>query len=1237
MKYLLTFALLVLVFLGLAQTPPTAQYTATPTTICLGNHVHFINQSTPGSSSITSYAWDFGDGNSSTQQSPFHTYSVPGTYTVTLTVQASNGQADFELKSNYITVNPKPNSNFTVSTNGCTLPVGVTFNNSSTGANSYVWSFGNGQTSNVQNPPVQNYATAGTYNVSLIATNSFGCKDTTILPIVVSNFQAGITAPATACQNAPVTISDNSTVGANAWNWTFTGANPTSASSSTNSVIYSTPGTYTIQLTAQNTSLGCNSSTTQQITILPTPVPNFTANPQTGCAPQSVTFTNTSPAGSNFQWNFGDGTTFNGQNPPPHTYTANGSYSVTLSMTGANGCTGSTTINAVNLSPPVAQFTSDVINGCDPLTVTFTDQSSASTAISSWLWNFGDGTTFSGQTPPPHVYQVGVYDVSLTITTATGCQGTVTLPGNIQVGHIDAVNFTINATPECAKTAIDFTNTSVILAPHTSTDVTYLWNFGDGGTSTQENPSYSYASDTGYFDVTLVVDFRGCKDTLEWTNAVYIKAPISLFAPAQVLYCNPASFPVNVVVNDQSKIGKIADDCFMIWRWGDGSNTTFDDPIFDDADLGTTNHNYTTYGTYTIKQVIYNYTTGCSDSTTQIIHISQTIAGIGPLSNDSVCVNSQFSITDASTSSHPFGTYSWNMGNGNTVTGATPTYAYPNFGTYTITLTATNNVGCSDTETFSPMTALANPMAQISANDQFGCTPFLVTFTNGSQVQNNGVPLQSFLFTFPDNSTTQTTSSVATTVSHTFNTEGVFPISLIATDQFGCVSAPATVNITITKPDAQFTIDPVVCNQENIATINSSTGTIPLSYEWFVDNVSVSSAVNYTTQYNETSNQSSHPHNYVLIVTDANGCKDTLAAVVTVSTPIANLNYVFSGAATNANGDYLCPPVFGTYTDNSDSYGTITAYAWNFGDGKTSILQNPGNTYVFPGTYSLSFQVTDEFGCVDDTVLTNYLTIFGPVANPSWTQNLNGCGQEVTFNIGNTSNITSIVWNTGDNQTTEDSINFTHVYQDVTTYQPTVAVTDSNNCQVVYPMNPVTIPDVGLNASFNYSPTDLDLGSTVVFDDQSTSIAGIVSWNWNLGNTSMQNGTSVNVQNNYFIPGSYPITLTVTDINGCVDTYTLTIFVDGDFNMPNIITPNGDGNNEYFSFKYEIFETFDILIVNRWGNVMRDATNQTGTIFWDGTTPDGDKCSEGVYFYKFNGILKDGTAIHKDGFLQVIY
>jgi PKD repeat protein len=1173
-------------------------------------------------------------------------YTAPGTYTVILTVQASNGQADAEVKTNYIVVNPTPASSFTASTNGCTLPVGVTFNNTSTGGVSYSWNFGNSQTSTAQNPPAQNYSTAGTYNVTLITTNSFGCKDTLIQPIVVSNFQAGINAPATACQNMPVTIQDASTIGANNWNWTFTGATTGSSTAQNNTITYTSPGTYTILLTSQNTGSGCSGNTSQQITVLPTPVPSFTNNPTTGCAPLPVTFTNTSGAGT-FVWDFGDGSpTFSGQNPPVHNYTTNGSYTVTLTMTNANGCVGTFSTVAVNMVAPVANFTSDVVNGCDPLSVQFTDASTGSgQTINSWTWIFGDGSpNFNGQNPPVHVYNLGVYDVTLVVSTTQGCVDTVSMADYIQVGHIDLVDFDIDATPECAKTNIDFTNQSVILAPHDPSEVTYFWDFGDGGTSTLENPGYQYAADTGYFDVTLIVTWRGCKDTLVLTDGVYIKAPISIFSPDITLFCNQGPNGHVVTVNDNSKINSVTppQDALVTWHWGDGSpNTVMDDPLIDDADRSTTTHTYNGYGSYTIMQVIHNYTTGCADSTTAVVHVSMTDITAMTSANDSVCKNSALnfgSTVNVQAASHNPVTYAWTMGDGGTTSGQNPTYTYTVAGTYDVQLTATNNVGCADNQTLTPIVVLELPSASMTPDDNTGCAPFTVVFTNTSSLQGNGVPLSSFTWNFPSPTQTTTTNNVGQTVSHTFDSEGVFNPTIVATDVFGCQSAPGTTTITITKPVANFTVDAVVCELENFVASNTSSGVAPMTYQWSIDGTQVSTSQDYPGSHNEPASNSvsSWVHNYQLITTDANGCKDTIVQPVTVSTPVAIIDYVLSGAATNDNGDFLCPPVFATFTDESLTLGNITGYSWIFGDGKTSILTNPSNTYVFPGTYSVTLNITDEYGCTSDTTLVDYLTIFGPSADPSWVQDPTQCGQLVDFTIGDTSNVTDIIWSMGDGVTVNDSTDFTYGYLDVTTYNPSVTVFDDNGCQVIYPLDPITIPDNGLNAQFGMGPNPADLGDVVVFDDISTANSTIVSWTWDLVNIdpfTLNNGSSVS--STYVSPGDFLITLIIQDNNGCFDSYESVLHINGDFAMPNVITADGDGVNDVFEFKYPIFEKFDIIIVDRWGSVVQDQKNMTGKVFWDGRNKGQELVNDGVYHYILDAILTDGTPLHKDGFLHV--
>ena len=263
----------------------------------------------------------------------------------------------------------------------------------------------------------------------------------------------------------------------------------------------------------------------------------------------------------------------------------------------------------IQLSDPLAQFTATPVNGCTPLEVQFTESSISpdptNDPITTWKWIFGDGTNYTGQTPPTHTYTTGVYDVTLIIILQSGCSDTITMPEYIEVGEIDGVNFTYTPAIQCAKSDIQFTNTSVITTPHDPNDITYEWDFGDNDNSSDENPIHQYEADTGYFEVSLIIDFRGCKDTLKITDAIYINAPISRFSPAQTLYCNPTSLPVEVEVNDQSIIGVSTDDVSMIWRWGDNSQTTLGNGDLHDSDKGSTSHLYSNYGTYNITQVIY--------------------------------------------------------------------------------------------------------------------------------------------------------------------------------------------------------------------------------------------------------------------------------------------------------------------------------------------------------------------------------------------------------------------------------------------------------------------------------------------------------------------------------------------------------------------------------------------------------------------------------------------------------
>jgi gliding motility-associated-like protein len=1246
---LLFLILLVFPFaIGYSQAP-NADFTASPLAVCLGASINFTNASTPGNSTITNYSWNFGNGQTSTEINPTYTYPAPGTYTITLAVQTANGQADAEVKVGYIVINPLPSASFNIQGIGCIVPFGVDYTNTSTTGPgiTYNWNFGNGQTSTLLSPDTVIYNNTGNFTTTLLVTNqNSGCNATFSVPIAVSNYTAAFTVPLTGCAGTPIQFLNNSTVGTNAWNWN---AGNTQTSNQINPVfIYDTPGTYTVTLATANTSAGCSSNTTQQITILPSPSPTFTAtSTTTGCSPLPVSFSNTSTGSGTFVWNYGDGSTFSGQNSPTHAYQGNGSYSVTLVMTSANGCKDSVTlVNLINLSDPVVQFSTLTTDGCAPLAVQFTESSVAqnpsSDPITSWSWNFGDNTTFVGQNPPVHNYPSGSFDVTLTISTLSGCISTLTIPDYIVVGNINLINFSANPLQQCVKSYIQFTNLTAITTPHTPDEVTYTWDFGDGGSAVVASPSHMYVSDTGYFDVTLIVEFRGCIDSVTILNAVKIKAPISRFQPSTSLFCNPSSFPVNLTVNDISLIGKISDDVQMIWRWGDGTQITLEDPVLDDANLGTSSHTYSNYGAYVVKQVIFNYTTGCADSSQTTIYVSQTNAVLS-LANDSICKSSNLILDGSgSTSSSTITSWVYNMGNGDFANGQNTAYSYTIPGTYAVSLIATNNVGCKDTVIINPLQVLELPIAQISSDLNIGCAPLLVNFSNSSATQGASLPLDYFTWSFPDDSSTQTTTNVNTSVNHIFQSQGNFNVSLVATDIFGCNSVPATTPVLVTKPNATFLIDSIICDLETYVTQNTSTGIAPLSYQWYLDGNIDSTTTNVNGFFDEIpSNSYTHvDHLLTLVATDGNGCKDTNTVTIIVSMPVAGISYTMTGGAVNSLGEYTCPPVFVDFEDQTESLGNVLFWEWNFGDNANlSTAESPGNIYVFPGVYSTSLHIIDEYGCNSDTTLFNYLTIFGPTGDPSFIQSAEFCGQFVEFDIDDVTDAASLVWNMGDGQSLDDSLNFVYNYTDFGTFIPNVTLTDSNNCVVIYPLDTIVILDNGLNAYYTANPNPANLGESITFIDGSTyNSSPIVNWLWQIGtDTTISNSTNSNVYQGIYSTGYQNTSLIVTDQDGCKSKYSIPIFINADFDMPNVFTPNGDNSNDQFVIFEDIFNSFDVVIQNRWGNTVWKKTNQTGVLIWDGTDNGNEKCHDGVYFYQIEGVLNDNiTTFKKSGFVTLL-
>ncbi len=479
--------------------PPTPAFSFPPIN-CQFNPVQFTDSSV--GVNISSWIWDFGDGDSAFVQNPIHVFSGNGPFTVTLTVSAGNNCT--ATLSQQIQVTQSPNAAFT-SNNVCLgLPVSFTDISTLGPVTNWVWSFGDGDSSFTQNT-LHTYATAGMYNAVLQVTNALGCSDTALQQVTVFNLPvAGFQTSPFLCSGTPITFYDTSVVLNDVisnWHWDFGDGGIDSIQDPDHT--FATGGIKTITLIVNSTN-GCGASVQQNITVNQSPQFNFTAT--NFCLGDTTKFTyNVTGVASAFSWlwNFGDGGgAFTAH--AKHVYAIPGAYAVSLFVVDSNGCNATDIDTILINAKPNASFMSSGI--CEQASVTFNNSTSPTGIVSSWLWNFGDLQT-STDSFPTHVYaDSGNYHVTLIAYAIGGCNDTAS--ANIIIKPKPVINFSSLPSTGAINVPLQFTNNS------TGASV-YIWNFGDNSSpSNQPNPSHAYA-DTGSFAVTLIgVSSFGCRDTI---------------------------------------------------------------------------------------------------------------------------------------------------------------------------------------------------------------------------------------------------------------------------------------------------------------------------------------------------------------------------------------------------------------------------------------------------------------------------------------------------------------------------------------------------------------------------------------------------------------------------------------------------------------------------------------------------------------------------------------------------
>jgi PKD repeat protein len=320
--------------------------------------------------------------------------------------------------------------------------------------------------------------------------------------------QADFTAvPTTGVRPLTVTFTDSSTGPVDTWSWDFNNDTIEDSTEQNPMYTYAAAGTYTVSLTISGPAGSSTQTKTDYITVNepPPPVANFSGNPTSGYRPLTVQFTDSSTGMiTSWSWDFGDGGTSTEQNPS-YVYNGTGTFTVSLTVMGPGGSNMQTKTGYIHVTeaPPEANFTANPTSGIKPLTVQFTDTSAG--VVTVWSWAFGDGGTSTSKNPS-HIYTIpGLYTVTLTASGPGGSDQEVKA-GYITVNELPpAADFSANRTSGVKPLTVEFTDKSV--NPVTS----WLWDFGDGGTSTAQNPYHTYNS-IGTYTVTLTVTGPGGTD-----------------------------------------------------------------------------------------------------------------------------------------------------------------------------------------------------------------------------------------------------------------------------------------------------------------------------------------------------------------------------------------------------------------------------------------------------------------------------------------------------------------------------------------------------------------------------------------------------------------------------------------------------------------------------------------------------------------------------------------------------
>ena len=1027
---------------------------------------------------------------------------------------------------------------------GC-APFDVTVMNKSSGANDFNWDWENDRNfdyiTDSDSTFVHTYrnqtSTDSVYTMRLVALNdSTICSDEyerqlRVHPEINAGFDQDVIQ---GCNPLEVNFTDTSSgnTDPDGYEWDLDDGSSSSSDTTLTHTFLNNRNTdtiYQVQLVTTSPEL-CRDTANQNITVRSYLEAGFTVDTVTGCSPLEVNISHNSKGDVDTAfWSFTGtsgisftDTTFSRKASPPLTYfydTATTQIdTVDIQLRVSNGHCYDTLTRTVYVYPEVtAEYTPGDMDGCNPLPVSFTNQSrytgmtTNDTTGLSYDWEFGDGGTSYRYNPPDHLFDNinpsdTVYQVQLTVTSPHGCQDSAS--SQITVSPYIKADFKVEETNGCSPFEVHFENTS-----EGGIDNVY-WDFDEDG-NTDSTITDNYFTRAFYNGGTtpdtvqlrqIVEDEDGCQDTVHRNIIVYPHVTAA-WQPLDTLACNPTE----VAFRNQSEYVGTGDTTGLLYDWdfGDGSSSSLYEPDHSFAHTGDTT------AVFPVSMRVSN-PYGCADTLADRVRVHPFVEADFTISTGAGCSPLEIQVNNYSSG----GNYRWFWDDAHIPAADTTGFAGGFTKTYTnthgtidtlqLTLIADNGLGCSDTMkrrvvVYPEVTADYTPL------DALGCNPFELTFDNRSAYSNTAdTSGLTYHWDFGDGLSTKDFEPTHTFV-HAGDTTAHFATTLQAISPHNC--RDTVVDTVDVHPyiDADFEVNKNSgCSPLNISITDNSTGGIN-QYYWFWDHDpsltlsdadSTTTTVGFPITYINTSG-SSQDKSLTLIVTNGH-CYDTLQREITVH---SSLNARFTQDIIRG-----CNPLTVQFEGNNPTAGS---FSWEFGDGASSNLEDPSHEFTNPAVrdtiYHVRYMASTPYGCTD-TALQN-ITVYSRVRADFKIAQDEGCPPyDVTFDNTSTGNLNNTYqWSVdggavGSAPADTSDFSYTFTNQDPTLryYDVQLRAENPHGCASVYGDTITVYHDV--DADFGMSRVDGCSPLEIDFSDQA-SVPANTTYSWSFGDGATSSAT----------------------------------------------------------------------------------------------------------------------------------